>query len=56
MAWLFRVTGETPPDLAEILRDRSKAPFAKAGFHVQIHELSIKSSLVFILVATKFNH
>lgn len=53
MALLFRITGETPPNLSEILGERSKAPFAKSGFEVQIHEVNIRSSLVFILVATK---
>ena len=53
MALLFRITAQTPPDLSEILQERSKEPFAKAGFHVDVHELHIKSSLVFVLVATK---
>ena len=53
MAFLFRITGETPPNLSEILHERTRQPFAAAGFHVQIHELDIKSSRVFILVATK---
>ena len=53
MAFLFRITGETPPNLSEILHQRSRDSFAKSNFHVQIHELEIKSSMVFILVATK---
>lgn len=53
MALLFRITGETPPNLAEILHQRSKQPFVNAGFHVEVHELNLRSSLVFILVATK---
>lgn len=53
MALLFHITGQTAPDVAEMLRERSKKPFAEADFHVQNHELSIKSSLVFIIVATK---
>jgi ubiquinone/menaquinone biosynthesis C-methylase UbiE len=53
MAFLFRITGETPPNLSEILQERSKKPFAETGFDVVIHEMNIKSSLVFILVATK---
>jgi ubiquinone/menaquinone biosynthesis C-methylase UbiE len=53
MALLFRITGETPPNLAEILQERSKGTFAQAGLHVNIHELNIRSSLVFIIVATK---
>jgi len=55
MAWIFRVTGETPPNLPEILHERSREPFAKAGFHVETHEIAVKSSLVFIVLATK-NH
>lgn len=53
MAWLFRVTGQTPPNLSEILRERSKEPFAKAGFQVEVQELEVKSSTVFIVGATK---
>jgi SAM-dependent methyltransferase len=53
MALIFRITGQTPPNLSEVLRERPKEPFAKAGFHLQTHELEIKSSMVFILVATK---
>jgi SAM-dependent methyltransferase len=53
MALLFRITGETPPNLSDVLDKRSREPFARYNFHVQIHELEIKSSLVFILVATK---
>lgn len=53
MALLFRLTGQTPPNLPEMLRERSKEPFGKAGFAVQAHELEIRSSQVFILVATK---
>jgi hypothetical protein len=53
MAWIFRITGQTPPNLTEILHERSKEPFGRAGFDLEIHEVDVKSSLVFILVATK---
>ncbi len=53
MAALFRITGQTTPDVSEILQERTNKPFAQAGFHVQIHELELQSSLVFIIVATK---
>jgi ubiquinone/menaquinone biosynthesis C-methylase UbiE len=56
MALLFRITGQNPPDLPEILHERSKQPFAAAGLHVVVHELTIRSSLAFILVATKDAH
>lgn len=55
MALLFHITGQAPPNLSEILRERSKKPFAKSGFRVQAHQLEIRSSQVFILVATKLS-
>lgn len=53
LAWIFRITGETPPNLSEMLHQRTKEPFARAGFQVEIHEIAVKSSLVFIVSATK---
>ncbi len=53
MALLFRITGQTPPDLAEVLRHKSTRQFSSSGFVVEVHELNIKSSVVFILVAAK---
>ena len=55
MRLIFRITGQSAPNLVEILRERTEKPFAEAGFHVQIHQLELKSSLVFIIVATKNN-
>jgi len=54
MAGLFRFTGQTPPNLSEIIHERSKKPFAEAGFQVKTYELEVKLSIVFIMVATKF--
>lgn len=53
MALLFRITGQTPPDLSELLHERSREPFLAAGFQLQVHEVDVKSSRVFILLATK---
>mgnify|MGYP005849972133 CR=1 FL=1 len=53
MAWAFRVTGQTPPDLSEIIHKRSKEPFAQAGFQVETHELEVRSSVVFVMAAIK---
>jgi SAM-dependent methyltransferase len=53
MALIFHITGQSAPNLAEVLKERASKPFGEAGFHLQIHELTIKSSLVFIMVATK---
>jgi ubiquinone/menaquinone biosynthesis C-methylase UbiE len=56
MALLFRITGETPPNLSEVLHKKSQEPLAKNGFTVEFHELEIRSSMVLILVATKSVH
>jgi len=56
MALLFRVTGETPPNLVEMLKARTKQPFSAAGFHVEFHEVEVRSSVVFILVATRVSN
>ncbi len=53
LAWIFRITGETPPNLSQLLHERSKEPLARAGFRVEVHEIDIKSSLVFIMLAIK---
>jgi SAM-dependent methyltransferase len=53
MACLFKVTGETPPNLSEILRERPRKSFAKAGFQVEVQELDVRSSTVFIMIASK---
>ncbi len=53
LAWIFRITGETPPNLAEMLRERTQKPFTEAGFHVEVHEIMVRSTLVFIVLATK---
>jgi ubiquinone/menaquinone biosynthesis C-methylase UbiE len=53
LAWVFRITGEAPRDLPEILRERPKEPFAKAGFQLEVHEVAVRSSVVFIMAATK---
>ena len=56
MALLFRITGQTPPNLAEIIHERSRQPFVNAGFRVETHDLDVRSSRVYILVATKPAH
>jgi ubiquinone/menaquinone biosynthesis C-methylase UbiE len=53
MAFIFRITGETPPNLSEVLQERSREPLSKIGFTVEFHEMEIRSSLVMIVVATK---
>lgn len=53
LAWIFRVTGEAPPNLTKVIHERSGESLARAGFQVETHEIAVKSSLVFIVLATK---
>jgi hypothetical protein len=53
LAWVFRFTGQTPPNISEIIHERSREHFVQAGFRVETHEVAVKSSLVFIILATK---
>ena len=52
-AWLFRITGETPSNVTEILGQRAIRPLEAAGFKVETQQIEIKSSNVLILIASK---
>ena len=52
MALLFRVTHQSPADPIEIVREKLREPFVKAGFEVGIKELQVKSSLLLIIIAS----
>ncbi len=52
-SWLFRVTGETPRNLHEIIANRAVRPLEQAGFKVEVQELDIRSSIVMVVLATK---
>jgi ubiquinone/menaquinone biosynthesis C-methylase UbiE len=51
MALLFRVTHQSPVDPIEMVREKLREPFAKAGFEVEIKELQVKSSLLLVIIA-----
>jgi len=52
-AWLFRVTGETPKNIIEIITERFIRPLEEAGFKVEKRQIEVKSSIVLILIASK---
>jgi len=52
-AWLFRVTGETPANVMDIIGGRAVRPLEKAGFKVKVERIEIKSSIVLLLIAGK---
>ena len=52
-AWLFRVTGETPKNIIEIVTERFVRPLEGAGFKLEKCQIEVKSSIVLILIARK---
>ena len=52
-AWLFKITGQIPPFPVEVLSQRLKPSFEKAGFIPDFQEIEIKSSVVLIVIARK---
>ena len=52
-SWIFRVTGETPRDIHEVITKHAVHPLEQAGFTVEIHEIEIRSSIVMVILATK---
>lgn len=52
-AWLFRVTGETPVNIMDIIRERGVYPLERAGFQVEIREIEVRSSVALLLIAGK---
>jgi len=55
MAWLFRVTGQTPHPI-EIIRKHILAFFENSGFEVEVETVEIASSLLVVAVARKQNN
>ena len=51
--WLFRVTGESPPEAVEWVKSKFKQPLVKAGFETEVKMLDVKSSLLLIVVAKR---
>ena len=53
LAWLFRITGESPADALEIAKLKLSRPFAEAGFHVEVQTLSVSSSTLLVVLCTR---
>lgn len=51
-AWLFKITGQVPPFPQEVLRQRIKPSFEKAGFKPNFGAIEIKSSVVLLVIAS----
>jgi ubiquinone/menaquinone biosynthesis C-methylase UbiE len=51
LAWLFKVTGESPSEALEAVKARMQIPFQKAGFFVEIQILQADSGTLILLIA-----
>lgn len=51
LQWLYRVTGETPANALEFIRERMEKPFAEAGFDVDTKWIERESGTLVILIA-----
>ncbi|MBI3738290.1 MAG: methyltransferase domain-containing protein [Chloroflexi bacterium] len=52
-AWLFRVTGETPQNVLDVINQRAVHPLEQVGFKVEIRQVEVKSSVVLLMIAQK---
>lgn len=52
-AWLFRVTGETPANIMDIINERTIRPLEQAGFKIETRQIKFASSTALILIAAK---
>lgn len=52
-AWLFRVTGESPSNVTDIISQRTIRLLEQVGFKVEVRQIEIKSSIVLLLSAEK---
>jgi ubiquinone/menaquinone biosynthesis C-methylase UbiE len=53
LKWLYKVTGESPAALDDVIKNKFKQPFTQAGFSVEIKTVELKSSTLLIILATK---
>jgi ubiquinone/menaquinone biosynthesis C-methylase UbiE len=53
LAWLFRVTGESPSEALELASAKLKRPFIEARFEVDIRRLEVRSVTLLVVLSTK---
>jgi ubiquinone/menaquinone biosynthesis C-methylase UbiE len=52
LAWLFKVTGESPSDAYESIKSKTKEIFAEADFKSEIQIVEVKSGNLLFVIAT----
>lgn len=54
LGWLYRVTGESPNEAREIVKQKWARPFVRAGFKTEARILDVQSGTLLILLAERF--
>ncbi|MFN8411862.1 MAG: methyltransferase domain-containing protein [Anaerolineales bacterium] len=52
LQWLYKVTGENPETLNEIIKAKMQQPFMDAGFQTEIKIIEVKSGHLLVIIAT----
>lgn len=53
LKWLFKVTGETPSALDDVLKEKISKPFTQANFNTEVRTVEVKSGNLLIVIARK---
>jgi ubiquinone/menaquinone biosynthesis C-methylase UbiE len=53
LGWLYRVTGESPAEAREVVKQKWSQPFVRAGFETETRILEVKSGTLLIINAKK---
>ncbi len=53
LEWLYKVTGESPADTAEVFQTKIAKPFEQADFIVTTKVIELKSSTLIVILAEK---
>jgi len=52
LAWLFKITGQSPSDAYESIKSKIKESFAHTEFKLEVQIVEVKSSALLIVIAT----
>lgn len=53
LKWLYKITGESPSQTEEVVKNKLQEPFLLAGFATDIKNVELKSSRLLIVIAEK---
>ena len=51
LGWLFKITGQSPTEVREIVKQKVAQPFLHAGFQTEVRTLDVKSGVLLLVIA-----